>query len=291
MIRAWAPIQRWRGPESGDRAAEVLPELRRRELPRERQAVRWPDPVGGRLLWAAGGRRARRLPRRHGARSPDRSRSDEPPRGHRRPDRTDDGRWRRDFGGDPRAQLPDGRLRGSQDGSFRRLAAGLGIWLLSLFLVFAAGITAWIAGGQLDPATRSLCRATRSTRDRYIRAPRDRAGPGRSPLGRGARWRLARRPFPPRRRPGVVPRRSSAPPPDPAGESDDQPKSHEAETRPRPRSPEDYSPGRPGVPRVADHRLPERLHLRRCARGAGRRRDRRAGEAPGGPVRSRLRDA
>lgn len=28
---------------------------------------------------------------------------------------------------------------------------GLGIWLLSLFLVFAAGITAWIAGGQLDP--------------------------------------------------------------------------------------------------------------------------------------------
>lgn len=28
---------------------------------------------------------------------------------------------------------------------------GLGIWLLSLLLVFAAGITAWIAGGQLDP--------------------------------------------------------------------------------------------------------------------------------------------
>ena len=28
---------------------------------------------------------------------------------------------------------------------------GLGIWLLSLFLVFAAGITVWIAGGQLDP--------------------------------------------------------------------------------------------------------------------------------------------
>jgi hypothetical protein len=28
---------------------------------------------------------------------------------------------------------------------------GLGIWLLSLFVVLAAGITAWIAGGQLDP--------------------------------------------------------------------------------------------------------------------------------------------
>jgi hypothetical protein len=29
---------------------------------------------------------------------------------------------------------------------------GLGIWLLSLFVVLAAGITAWIAGGELDPA-------------------------------------------------------------------------------------------------------------------------------------------
>jgi len=28
---------------------------------------------------------------------------------------------------------------------------GLGIWLLSLFVMLAAGITAWIAGGQLDP--------------------------------------------------------------------------------------------------------------------------------------------
>jgi hypothetical protein len=35
---------------------------------------------------------------------------------------------------------------------FDGLRQGVGIWLLSLFVVAAAAITAWIAGGELDPA-------------------------------------------------------------------------------------------------------------------------------------------
>ena len=193
--------------------------------------VRWPDPVGGRLLWAAGGRRTRRHPRRHGARSPDRSRSDQLPRGRRRAGRTDDGRWRSDFGGDPRAQLPDGRLRGGQDGSVRRLAAG--------FRDLAAES---VLGLRRRDNRLDRRRTTRPGRlDHFAEQPDqrgtvtsgrrgDRAGPGRGPAGRGSRWRLARRPFPPRRRPGGDRGVRGGPPPDPAGESDDQ---LESDTEPR----------------------------------------------------------